>query len=160
MVVCTCMCSMYVMGINSSFYLSFSPLSLFPSPFPIPLPPSPFLSLPLFPSLPLSLFPSPFPIPLLPSLSLSLSLTTEDYTGLYVTIALFENTGCRCINVEVVDDSVFENDEQFTVSLFTYYDISVDISPQSSSATITITDNDGNSSVILYACTHYIHTLT
>ena len=118
-------CSMYVMRINFSFYLSFSPLLLFPS------------------SSPILLLPSP-----------SLSLTAEDYIGLYVTIAVFENTGCRCINIEVVDDNVFENDEQFTVSIFTYYDASVDISPRSSSATVTITDNDGNP---LCTC---IHTVT
>ena len=59
-----------------------------------------------------------------------------------MTIAVFENTGCRCINIEVVDDDEFENDEQFIVSLSTD-DTSVDISPQSSSATVTITDNDG-----------------
>ena len=59
-----------------------------------------------------------------------------------VTIAVCENTDCRCIDIELVDDNVFENNEQFTVNLSTD-DASAAISPQSSSTTVTITDNDG-----------------
>lgn len=90
----------------------------------------------------------------------TLSNTTEDYifttppsltTPLSLTISGLASGEESCFSIEAIDDNLFEDPEDFTVHLSTD-DASVIISAVY--ATVTITDNDGMSSIISYFCSH------
>ena len=83
--------------------------------------------------------------------------TTEDYTlttPFSLTISGLATGGESCFSIEVNDDNLFEDSEDFTIHLSTD-DASVTL--HTIYATVTITDNDGMfQSFFPYVCTMYI----
>ena len=72
----------------------------------------------------------------------------DDYTSVEDVIIFSPGINESCTMIPIVDDSVLENDEVFSVILST---TDSDVSLDPSSATVTIVDNDGMTPFIFLA---------
>ena len=67
-----------------------------------------------------------------------------DYVGFFATVIFPTRSGngnSQCIDVQILDDNIFEEDEYFVISLI-LFPMPPGVTVQRSNATITIEDND------------------
>ena len=67
-----------------------------------------------------------------------------DYDGFFATLtfpARSSNGNSQCIDVQILDDNIFEEDEYFIISLI-LFPMPPGVTVQRSNVTITIEDND------------------